>query len=38
VSFHDPGTAKQILSERIPHFICGDPVLVEEYKEKHELE
>ncbi|XP_066395128.1 uncharacterized protein [Miscanthus floridulus] len=38
VSFQDPGTANQILSERIPHFICGDPVLVEEYKEKHELE
>ncbi|CAD6223342.1 unnamed protein product [Miscanthus lutarioriparius] len=38
VSFQDPGTAKQNLSERIPHFICGDPVLVEEYKKKHELE
>ncbi|XP_066395090.1 uncharacterized protein [Miscanthus floridulus] len=38
VSFQDPGTANQILSERIPHFICGDPVLVEEYKEKHELD
>ncbi|KAF8664264.1 hypothetical protein HU200_054809 [Digitaria exilis] len=38
VSFQDPGTAKQILSKRSPHFICGDQVRVREYKFKHELE
>ncbi|CAL5084989.1 unnamed protein product [Urochloa decumbens] len=38
VSFQDPGTARQILSERVPHFICGDQVRVIEYKHKHELE
>ncbi|RCV13732.1 hypothetical protein SETIT_2G369300v2 [Setaria italica] len=38
VSFQDPRTAKQILSERTPHFICGDQVHVREYRDKHELE
>ncbi|OEL23678.1 hypothetical protein BAE44_0015303 [Dichanthelium oligosanthes] len=38
VSFQDPGTAKRILSERTPHFICGDQVIVKAYKGKHELE
>ncbi|PUZ72677.1 hypothetical protein GQ55_2G413800 [Panicum hallii var. hallii] len=38
VSFQDPGTAKQILSERMPHIICGDQVRVREYRDKHELE
>ncbi|KAG2646460.1 hypothetical protein PVAP13_2KG511000 [Panicum virgatum] len=38
VSFQDPGTAKQILSERMPHIICGDQVRVKEYRDRHELE
>ncbi|CAN6219384.1 unnamed protein product [Urochloa humidicola] len=38
VSFQDPETARQILSERVPHFICGDQVRVIEYKHKHELD
>jgi hypothetical protein len=37
VSFHDPGTAQRILSERTAHFICGDQVHVKAYREKREL-
>ncbi|PWZ04266.1 putative zinc finger CCCH domain-containing protein 51 [Zea mays] len=38
VSFLDSESVKQILSERGPHFICGNEVHVKAYREKHELE
>jgi hypothetical protein len=37
VSFVDLETAKRIISESGPHFICGNEVRAKAYREKHEL-
>ncbi|KAJ1291625.1 hypothetical protein BS78_02G329600 [Paspalum vaginatum] len=37
VRFLDPGTARRIISERGPHFICGNEIRVKPYKERDEL-